>query len=150
MEYVQWRKKVGQQVLGHPLWMDVYAGEYHYNREYQMGIIPPDVNDFLPEIDRRLHRKLGAPILWKYKKDINGGPSLVMPLLANISGFSGLYPAEKIYRDIYNFLLAQKSSPDANPPVSVDNAAKIAKHGFDIKKSFRHPVNARPKRRKAK
>lgn len=141
VEYVNWRKKVHQQVLGHPLWMDIYAGEWTYNKkEFQMGIVPPDINEYTYEIDRSLHKKLGVPILWKYMERNESNRALVMPLLSNISGFSGLYPAEKIYRDIYNFLQKLRDTPDTRPPLEVDNMTKIVKHGFDLKKSFRHPI----------
>lgn len=151
VEYVRWRKKGHRQVLGYPLWMDVYAGAWTHPRDgWQMGIVPPGENAYIYGFDRSLHKKLGAPILWKYIEGKDGTRSLVLPLLSNISGFSGLYPAEKIYRDIYNFLLALRTSPDTGPPVEVDNNAKIAKHGFDARKSFRHPVKIGGKRKNAK
>lgn len=146
VEYVRWRKKVDQQVLGNPLWMDVYAGEWAYDeKEFQMGIVPPDINEYTYEIDRGLHKKLGVPILWKYMEGKDDSRSLVMPRLSSISGFSGLYPAEKIYRDIYHFLQKLKSTPDTRPPLEVDNKTKIVKHGFDLKKSFRHLIKEREK-----
>lgn len=151
-EYADWRKRNNQEIGGHTLWMDVWAGNWAYHgNNCRPGIVDPaDTYYDYQQLDRRLHQKLGQPILWK---KINNGDdtfSLVMPNLSRIIGFSGLYPAAKLYRDIYNFLQARRQTTDNDPPVGIDNESRILKHGFDLKKSFRHPLNARKKPRRGR
>lgn len=62
------------------------------------------------------------------------------PILSSVSGFNKKFPSEKLYQDIYNFLIKNKKNVDLDPPVEIDNISKIEKAGFDKKTSFRHPV----------
>lgn len=103
------------------------------------GVILPCQKGSEYGINRELHKKLKTPILWKQVELADGTTCLIMPNLSKITGFGGCCPPEKIYRDIYNFLQQIRQSPDADPPVGVDDKSKILKHGFDVKKSFRHP-----------
>lgn len=142
--YVRWRKETGQRIGGHILWWDIWGGGRNIQFDPALlGIIPPEDNWRVHSFDLKLHQQFGVPILWKQLRNGDGSVGLVMPNLSKIIGFSGLYPAEKIYHDIYNFLQARRQTPDNDSPVAIDNQSKIVKHGFDLKKSFRHPVNSR-------
>lgn len=60
------------------------------------------------------------------------------PILGDISGFVKMYPSEQIYQDICDFFLnTLAGSPDADPPVEIEDKYKIIGHGFD-KLSFKH------------
>ena len=78
-----------------------------------------------------------SPILWI---NVDYRESTIIPsgpVLSEVHGLPGLYPAEQIFQDISDFWLNRaKGSPDADPPVEVDDKIKILNHGFD-KTSFR-------------
>lgn len=151
-KYSRWREKLGFDKGGHIVWPELWGGgkkNFQHLRCREIGIIHPDETRLLYDIPVELHQELQSPVLWKKSKLPDGTTCLLMPNLSKITGFSGCYPPDKIYRDIYNFLQTMRKSPDADPPVNVDNQSKILKHGFDLKKSFRHPVNSHPKKGKA-
>lgn len=90
-----------------------------------------DENDFLSrgraisEINNRESQPVLMTDKWGYYPQI--------PNLSRITGWPAIMPAEEIYDQIYNWLMAKK-----NPPtVKQDNKGKILSHGFDLKTSFR-------------
>jgi hypothetical protein len=70
-----------------------------------------------------------------------------IPILADM-GFSSFISPEALWQDIYATLTnVLRKNPDKEPPVTVANEYKIHAAGFDLKTSFRHPVNQkRPKK----
>lgn len=146
--YYQWRKKIGNN-RGQVAWPEIWGGRKNFKhlQSRVKGIIQPDEPRLPYDIPVRLHQELKMPILWKSSTLPDGQECLLMPMLSKIRGFGGVCPPDSIYRNIYNFLQQMRSSPDSEPPVSVDNESQIIKHGFDLKQSFRHPVNLKDKKR---
>ena len=107
----------------------------------------------LPQGERlhELIRAVGAPVFrireakhgWhKGKKDGIFIDKLV-PVLKDI-GFPAVVEAKVIWQDIYTTLTTVlRHDPDKAVPVQLANNARIEKAGFDLKSSFRHPVNAK-------
>lgn len=63
------------------------------------------------------------------------------PILKDI-GFPSLFAPEVIWQDIYTTLTSVlRRDPDKAPPVEVSEKIRIEYAGFDLKSSFRHPVN---------
>lgn len=64
-----------------------------------------------------------------------------VPVLKDF-GFPALFPPEVIWQDIYTTLTSVlRADPDKAPPVQVAEKYRIEGAGFDLKTSFRHPVN---------
>ena len=62
-------------------------------------------------------------------------------------GLSAIVPPEQMWQEVYSTLQnVLRVSPDRAPPVEVGNEYKIHAAGFDLKTSFRHPVNVMPKK----
>ena len=87
-----------------------------------------------------LHFMLKQPVLWRWTEDKNGQKKIAIPNLSSIKGFSGWYPPETLYRDLYNFFTILKSREKKEEFIEIDDNSKLQKHGFDKKTSFRHPV----------
>lgn len=58
--------------------------------------------------------------------------------------FERIFPAAQAYQEIEMFI-ANVLNNKAETPVSVSNEAKILKSGFDLKTSFRNPINPKTK-----
>jgi len=84
-----------------------------------------------------INDKYNQPILSSF---VGANNTCYIPILSSISGFNKRFPDDKLYQDIYNFLIKNKKNVDLEPPVEIDNISKIEKAGFDKKKSFRHPI----------
>lgn len=151
IKYNKWREKMGCDGRGHIAWPEIWGGKngWQHIRSRNIGIIQHDETRLAYGIPAELHKELQAPILWKRFRLPANTLCLLMPALSKISGFSGAYPPERIYRDIYNFWQEAQKSPDASPLETVDNKSKIVKHGFDLKKSFRHRVKSFSAKRKS-
>ena len=64
-----------------------------------------------------------------------------VPVLADL-GFASIVPAEQMWQDIYSTMInVLRKNPDKAPPVQVAEKYRIEEAGFDLKTSFRHPVN---------
>ncbi len=69
-----------------------------------------------------------------------------VPILQDL-GLPALVPAEQMWQGIYSTLTnVLRDSPDKAPPVTVGEKYRIEAAGFDLKTSFRHPVNPKPRR----
>lgn len=73
--------------------------------------------------------------------NFNSNVTIEIPNLSQIQGISGVISTFEIYQGISNFFVELKGNEDLNPPVELANNDKIVKAGFDIKTSFRHPIN---------
>lgn len=101
-----------------------------------------------------LIRLVGAPVFVVREWDIaatSENPLLKIdarvPRLADL-GFPALVPPEQMWQEVYSTLQnVIRTSPDRTPPVEVGNEYKIHAAGFDLKTSFRHPINVMPKKR---
>ena len=104
--YYQWRVKNGVADWGHVVWQEIWGGKkgWRHIKSRNVGIVQRDEPRMVYDIPSSSHRELNYPILWKRGTLPDGTAALLMPNLSKISGFSGLYPPERIYRDIYNFL----------------------------------------------
>lgn len=120
--------------------LSVIAGNDHRPRWNQRKLKPESVMPYLgaySDAAMELCVKYQSPVLW-----LNIGRSGVQvhagcPRLSDIVHFAAAYPAEQIFQDISDFWLNRAAgSPDADPPVEVNDQCKIAAHGFD-KTSFR-------------
>lgn len=151
INYGVWREKHKMRNWGHFSWLEYWAGiDKRSGIDIErMGVVPQKYSNDL--LDISLHKKLGMPIIWKQLIDDDRKITMLQPQLSLITGFSGLYPPEKLYRDIYNFLQALRSIPDAAPPVALENESRIQKAGFDLKYSFRRePGQKKPRRKKGR
>ena len=67
----------------------------------------------------------------------------MVPVMSEM-GIPTLVPASTMWQDIYTTLTTVlRHDPDKAVPVQLANNARIEKAGFDLKSSFRHPVNAK-------
>lgn len=86
-----------------------------------------------------LSKKVGHPVY--IIKEIVGGQIYIeskIPKLLDY-GIPSILPSTLIYQDLVYFLSnVLKDSPDMQPPIKMDDKLKIASHGFDLVKSFRH------------
>lgn len=110
-------------------------------------------DDFLIE----LSKIVGLPVftykvIFNYDDEVKGLPNgakidsnkvylKINETCPNLSemGLTKHYPADQLYQDISYFISnILNESADTNPPVELGDDCKIVKHGFDLKKSFRH------------
>lgn len=95
---------------------------------------------------RGLQEKLGAPVFRVgLVPNADGGSQRGIyehvPILADY-GIPAAVSPEQMWQNIYGcFTNRLRKNPDKEVPVEVSNDTKIAKAGFDLKTSFRHPVN---------
>lgn len=65
-----------------------------------------------------------------------------VPVLADL-GIPALVTPEQMWQSIYSTIInVLRSNPDKAPPVQVAEKYRIEGAGFDLKTSFRHPVNS--------
>lgn len=70
-----------------------------------------------------------------------------VPVLADL-GFPSFLPAKDAWQEIYTTLTSVlRRDPDKEVPVKLSNNDRVMKAGFDLKSSFRHPVNEKKARR---
>ncbi len=98
-----------------------------------------------------LIRAVGAPVFrirdvkhgWNKGKKDGIFINQLVPVLKDI-GFPAVVEAKVIWQDIYTTLsTVLRRNPDKEVPVQLANDARIEKAGFDLKSSFRHPVNVK-------
>lgn len=105
--------------------------------------------DFDPSDVEYLIRAVGVPVFRvlgfdgvlgdKRRLKIDGRA----PVLKDIDGFTAKYPPEIVWQSIYTTLTSVlRVDPDKAPPVQVGEKYRIEGAGFDLKTSFRHPVNS--------
>ena len=91
----------------------------------------------------KLHRKYRAPIL-RIKNPFNKRWCRLVNAYEPLTSVPGLVAAvgspESLYQRIYNFFIETNDNVDLRPPVELSEKDRITEHGFDLKKSFRHPV----------
>lgn len=84
-----------------------------------------------------LIRLVGAPVFMVR----NGTLDERIPVLADL-GFAAIVSPEQMWQDIYSTITnVLRTNPDKAPPVQVAEKYRIQEKGFDLKTSFRHPVN---------
>lgn len=90
-----------------------------------------------------LHRKYRVPIL-RVLDPFNGRWARVANAYEPLTAFPRLVAAigdpAPLYQRIYNFFIEMNDNVDLRPPVELSEKDKIVEHGFDLKKSFRHPI----------
>lgn len=71
-----------------------------------------------------------------------------VPVMKNF-GIASVCSPEDMWQNIYyTFTNIIRRNPDKEPPVEIANDDRIQKAGFDLKTSFRHPVNKPAKKRR--
>lgn len=89
-----------------------------------------------------LIRAVGAPVF--YVTDQQGDYVIInerVPVLKDL-GFPAHIPPEVMWQEIFSTLTdVLRKNPDKEPPVMLSNNDRIHAAGFDLKSSFRHPVN---------
>lgn len=89
-----------------------------------------------------LIRAVGAPVF--YVTDQQGDHIVVaerVPVLKDL-GFPAHIAPEVMWQEIFSTLTdVLRKNPDKEPPVMLSNNDRIHAAGFDLKSSFRHPVN---------
>lgn len=115
-------------------------------RTFGDPMIDPPSKDKL----ENLTRAVGTPVFlvkkveqrWENKK---AGWNVIIdervPVLSDL-GVPSHMPAEQMWQDIYTTLTSVlRKDPDKEVPVTLGNDIRVQKAGFDLKSSFRHPVN---------
>lgn len=105
----------------------------------------------LPKIEKvnALTKKLGHPVYMTHPYERQVCVYENIPILKDIEGFSGKYKPEVVWQSIYSTIQdVIRTNPDKLPPVEVANEFKIHAAGFDLKTSFRNPINKKPKKNK--
>ena len=104
-----------------------------------------------PDVERLqdLIRLVGAPVfLVKPRARHGSGPVTVdsrIPNLGNL-GFASFVSPGQMWQDIYTTMTSVlRKNPDKEPPLTVNNEERIQAAGFDLKTSFRNPINKRVK-----
>lgn len=141
----------------------VYAGRetfrmitwLEYDQIFGMGWGGKPDRPLVPEGEALadLIRKVGAPV---FHLRSNGGYRehtvevfRRIPVLQDL-GFPAVIPAPVMWQDIYTTLSSVlRKDPDKAPPVTLANDDRVHAAGFDLKTSFRHPINRRVKRVKS-
>ena len=104
-----------------------------------------------PEVpdNRRLAeiiRLVGAPVFCLHQSWYRCVVDERVPVLADW-GFPSILPATEAWQSIYTTLTSVlRADPDKAPPVALANDDRVVKAGFDLKTSFRHPVNEKRKK----
>jgi hypothetical protein len=69
-----------------------------------------------------------------------------VPRLADY-GIPSVIEPQAMWQNVYSTLTnVLRPNPDKDPPVTIADKDKIVKAGFDLKTSFRNPVNPKPRR----
>ena len=94
-------------------------------------------------------RQVGKPV-FLLRGDVERRHSVEVvwetPRLADL-GIPAIVSADQMLQDIYSTLTnVLRVDPDKAPPVQVEEKYRIEAAGFDLKTSFRHPVNPRPRK----
>ena len=95
---------------------------------------------------RDLIRAVGAPvfIVCEYREGIRIEERV--PCLKDC-GIPALVPAQVMWQNLYTTLTSVlRRDPDKEPPLTISNSDRIEAAGFDVKTSFRHPVNPKPRK----
>jgi hypothetical protein len=110
----------------------------------------------LPDSDQltALVRRVGHPVFlvrgWHAMPGVAGHWRLEIaeriPVLKDL-GFPAIISDQQMWQDIYQTLTTVlRKNPDKEPPVRLANDDRIHAAGFDLKSSFRHPVNEKRKK----
>ena len=100
---------------------------------------------------KALVRAVGAPVFHVTEIELrcDGKPGRVVhvapypPVLQDF-GIASLVAPEQMWQNIYTTLTSVlRRDPDKEPPLVVGNDERVLAAGFDLKSSFRHPVNPR-------
>lgn len=95
-----------------------------------------------------LIKVVGAPVFQIRRREYDGKLLLAdrIPILRDLD-FPARVPAAQMWQDIYDVLTnVLRHNPDKAPPVTIANDDRIHAAGFDLKTSFRNPINPKPKR----
>ena len=113
-------------------------------REYDKKFVPwPRV----PEGEKLndLIRTVGAPVFRLWRPGRHGKLVVAdrVPVLKDF-GFPAYIAPEQMWQDIYATITnVLRHNPDKAPPVTVEEKYRIEAAGFDLKTSFRNPINLR-------
>lgn len=92
----------------------------------------------------RVIRAVGVPVF--AVTEMRWGELLLserVPVLAD-HGIPALVSAEQMWQNLFHVLSnVLRTSPDKEPPCTVGNEDRIEAAGFDLRSSFRHPVNVK-------
>ena len=90
-----------------------------------------------------LIKEVGAPVFEVYGIGSDSCLNIAknIPNLGEL-GFAKIVPAQQMWQNIYDCLTnVLRKNPDKEPPLTIGNDDRIEAAGFDLKSSFRHPVN---------
>lgn len=136
IEHIQVSEGIVRQYLGAG-----WEGERAISR-YEAGL--EKLKRGLPEIQRELN----APVFEIYRGFNGVHVSQYPPRLADFD-IPSRVSAQDMWQNIYSTMTnVLRKNPDKEPPVKISNQDKIVKAGFDLKTSFRNPINQKPKKRK--
>lgn len=131
---------IGTREHVHPRTMrSRWMPSYNHYPTYIERINSPD---YKLEI-RRLIVSIGSPVF----KITEHGIDEKVPVLEE-HGIPSQVEPEQMWQNIYTIMTSVlRRDPDKDPPVALANNERIQKAGFDLKSSFRHPVNEKKPRR---
>lgn len=119
----------------------------YYTPDYYWNILQENLSSLRRQLPQ-LMRECGAPVFLIQHAGGKVNVSEQAPVLKDL-GVPALVPAAEMWQNIYATLTnVLRSNPDKEPPVEICDKDKIVKAGFDLKTSFRDPVNVKPKKRR--
>jgi hypothetical protein len=119
--------------------------EYLLNTDwYGRPVYPAMPNE---QETKDLIKLVGAPVFMvRNRERDNLYIEQKVPILKDL-GFANIVPATQMWQDIYSTLTTVlRKNPDKEPPITVSNDERIEAAGFDLKTSFRNPINKKVKR----
>ncbi len=117
-------------------------GFYSTRRSTPDEKLEEHINDWYRGVNgktKELSKFIGAPVYLIDHHDYRATRIDVnIPILDRI-GIPSIISAEQMYQELSLYMAnVLRTSPDNVPPVEVSDLVKIEKHGFDLKRSFRH------------
>lgn len=117
----------------------VFGREKHVKLERVNGVLIPELLELHKLINRPVFQVVINPRFEIYFPDYNQSNDGYLPPNLNAVGFPKILSAEQTYQQLAHFISnSLRDSPDAQPPVQIEEPLRIESHGFDRKVSFRH------------
>ena len=123
-----------------------YKSKY-YNEDYDWK----EFSQWLDKLKSKLPemmRECGSPVFKLHRvSHYRVNVAEHVPILKDL-GIAAVVTPEQMWQDIYMAITTHmRPNPDKAPPVEISERDKIVKAGFDLKTSFRDPVNQKPKKK---
>jgi hypothetical protein len=122
-------------------WIQGYSPDNkYYDEELLWHIFHEELTKFRPNLEKA-QVDLQAPVFLYGEKGIYER----VPILRE-HGIPALVSAQQMWQNVYSIIVNRlRKNPDKAPPVAISERDRIVKAGFDLKTSFRHPVNPKKK-----